>query len=212
MKNQFCRILTAMGLAVLVFTGALAFWARELPAVILSEPKEAVATVQAFLNELNRGELSQAGRMLYGQPNLDGKSEFENPVVAALWRAYTQSLQGCLTGSCYGAEDGLYQDVTITALDIQGILPLAECQYEALLPQRSLEQGNGAINLEDGTYRKEFVLSVLEEAVQSVLTQEPLTVSRTVSLPLVYREKQWWILPQSDLMDILAGGMAVRGD
>lgn len=210
-RRFFCGILAVLGLAMLAFTGALAFQARELPVVLLSEPVEARTTVWYFLDALNQGALAEAGQSIYGQPNLSENGEFDTQVAATMWRAYVQSLEGSLSGTCYATDAGLYQDVTISALDIQGILPSVEYQYEALLSQRSQEQGDAAINLEDGSYREEFVLSVLEEAVQSALNQEMPMVSHTVSLSLVYRENRWWILPQSGLMDILAGGMTVKG-
>lgn len=211
MNKRICRMLSCIGVALLLFTGALAFCARSLPVTLLSEPREAQRTVQLFLNALNRGEFSQAGHYLYGQPELEDAPEFENPVVAALWQQYVQSLQGQLSGGCYASDAGICQNVDIASLDIQGILPSVESQYEALLPQRSQERGDGAINLENGSYREEFVLSVLEEAVNAVLPQDAVTVTRTVSLTLVYREGQWWILPQGELMDVLAGGMTAKG-
>lgn len=202
------RVLTALGLVLVVFTGVLAFSARNLPATLLSEPREAEETVQTLVDALNQGDLSQVSLVLYGQSALEEQPDFDNPFLATIWERYLESLSCRVEGDLIASDSGLSQSVIMKALDIQGALPQVERRYTELLPLRSELEDAKTVYNDDGSYREEFVLSVLDEAAQEVLSQDCPTTSRKVTLTLVYRENRWWILPQEGLMDILAGGFA----
>lgn len=202
------RVLTALGLVLVIVTGVLAFSARSLPVTLLSEPREAEKTVQALVDALNQGNLAQVGLALYGQPTLEETPEFGNPFLTTVWERYLESLSCRAEGDCVASDSGLSQSVIMEALDIQGALPAVERRYQELLPLRSESEAAETVYNDDGSYREEFVLSVLDEAAREILSQDCPTISRNVTLTLVYRENRWWILPQEGLMDILAGGFA----
>lgn len=204
----FSRILTALGLALVVFTGALAFSARSLPVTLLSEPREAEETVQALVDALNQGDLAQVSLALYGQPTLEEQPDFDNPFLNTVWERYLESFSCRVEGDWVASDSGISQRIIMEALDIQGALPAVERRYQELLPLRSESEAAERVYNEDGSYREEFVLSVLDEAAREVLSQDCATTSRNVTLTLVYRENRWWILPQEGLMDILSGGFA----
>lgn len=206
--KHLSRVLTALGLALVIFTGILAFSARSFPVALLSEPRDAEQTVQALADALNQGSLSQASLVLYGQPALEEQPEFDNPFLATVWQQYLGSLNCRMDGACVASNSGLYQNITIEALDIQAALPEVERRYQALLPLRSESGAAGTVYNDDGSYQESFVLSVLDEAAREILSQDCTTTSRNVTLTLVYRENRWWILPQEGLMDILSGGFA----
>lgn len=202
------RIFTAAGLILVIFTGVLAFSARNLPAALLSEPREAEDAVQALVDALNQGDLSQASLVLYGQPALEETPDFDNPFLATVWAHYLESLRCQTEGDCVASDSGLSQEIRIDALDIPSALPKVELRYQVLLPLRSESGAAGTVYNDDGSYREDFVLSVLDEAAQEVFSQNCVIASRKVTLTLVYRENRWWILPQEGLMNILAGGFA----
>lgn len=204
----FSRILTALGLALVIFTGALAFSARSLPVTLLSEPREAEETVQALVDALNRGNLAQVSLALYGQPALEETPDFDNPFLTTVWERYLESFSCRVEGDWVASDSGISQSIIMEALDIQGALPAVERRYQELLPLRSESEAAETVYNDDGSYREEFVLSVLDEAAREVLSQDCPTTSRNVTLTLVYRENRWWILPQEGLMNILAGGFA----
>lgn len=202
------RVLTALGLVLVIVTGILAFSARSLPVTLLSEPREAEEAVQALVDALSQGNLAQVGLALYGQPTLEEQPDFDNPFLTTVWERYLDSL------SCRGEEDmvasnsGLSQSILVDTLDIPAVLPQIERRYQELLPLRSESEDSKTVYNDDGSYREEFVLSVLDEAAREILSQDCPTTSRKVTLTLVYRENRWWILPQEGLMDMLAGGFA----
>lgn len=206
--KAFSRVLTVLGLVLVLLTGALAFAARTLPVTLLSQPLEAEQAAQTLVDALNQGDLSQARLILYGQPALADHPEFDNPFLTTVWNVYLGSLECQLEGKCYASDSGLYQDLTVEALDIQSALPEVESHYLALLPLRAASEAAETVYNDDGSYRETFVLSVLDAAAQEVLDQGYTTTSRTIALTLVYREDSWWILPQEGLMDILSGGFA----
>lgn len=205
--KTFSRILTVLGLALVIVTGALAFSVRNLPVTVLAEPKEAEQTAQALVDALNQGSLSQAAELLYGIPALEDHPDFEEPYLNTLWACYLESLTCRLEGGCYAADSGLYQDICVEALDISAALPEIKSQYEALLPIRSQAEETENVYNEEGGYRESFVLSVLDEAAREVLSRDCATTMRRVRLALVFREDQWWVLPQEGLMDILSGSL-----
>lgn len=202
------RILTTLGLVLVVFTGVLAFSVRNHPATLLSEPREAEETVQALADAFNQGSLSQASLVLYGQPVLEDRPDFDNPFLTTVWTQYLERLSCQVEGDCYASDSGLSQTILMDTLDIQGALPKVERRYTELLPLRAQSEASETVYNADGSYREEFVLSVLDEAAREVFSQDCDTIRRRVTLTLVYREGRWWILPQEGLMDILAGGFA----
>lgn len=204
----FSRILTTLGLFLVVFTGALAFSARNHTVTLLSEPREAEETVQKLADALNQGDLSQVSLVLYGQPVLEGQPDFDNPFLTTVWERYLDSLTCRVEGDCVASDSGLSQSIIMDTLDIQGALPEVEHRYTELLPLRAQSDSADTVYNDDGSYREGFVLSVLDEAAREVLSQDCPTTSRNVTLTLVYRKNRWWVLPQDGLMDILAGGFA----
>lgn len=204
----FSRVLTILGLALVLFSGALAFTAREFPVTLLSQPTDAEETVQTLVDALNQGDLSQASLVLYGQPALEETPDFDSPFLATVWARYLESLCCRAEGGCIASDSGLSQRIIMDALDIQGALPKVERRYAELLPLRAQSEASETVYHDDGSYRENFVLSVLDEAAREVFSQDCDTLSRRVTLALVYREGRWWVLPQEGLMDILAGGFA----
>lgn len=202
------HVLTLLGLALVLLTGALAFAARELPVTLLSQPRQAEETVQVLVDALNQGNLSQARQVLYGQPALEDHPDFDNPFLTTVWDIYLESLSCQLEGACCASDSGLYQALSVEALDIQSVLPEVEQHYLALLPLQAASEKTETVYNDDGSYREAFVLSVLDAAAREVLDQDCATTRRTVTLTLVYREDSWWVLPQEGLMDILSGGFA----
>lgn len=202
------RVLTLLGLALVLFAGALAFAASGFSVTLLSQPREAEETVQALVVALNQGSLSQAGLTLYGEPSPEDRPSFDNAFLSTVWERYLESLTCQPLGGCYASDSGLYQDLYVEALDIQGALPEVERRYQALLSALSQSQDAKDVYNNDGSYREDFVLAVLDQAAQEVLSQDCATMRRTVTLTLVYRDGSWWILPQEGLMDILSGGFA----
>lgn len=204
--KTFSRILTVLGLALVLFAGILAFSARNLPATVLSEPREAEQTVQALADALNQGNFAQVGLLLYGTPALEDEPSFDNSFLSTVWEQYRSSLSCRLDGTCYVSGSGIYQDIFVEALDIQGALPEVEHRYQALLSELSQSEEAKTVYNDDGSYREDFVLSVLDRAAREVLSQDCASTELTVTLALVYRDSRWWILPQEGLMDILCGG------
>lgn len=200
------RILTALGLVLVVFTGVLAFSARNFSVTLLSDPQEAAEAVQTLADMLNQGDLTQAALVLYGQPALEVHPDFDNPFLTTVWERYLESLNCRIEGDCVASDSGLSQSILVEALDIQGTLPEIERRYQELLPLRSGAESAEMVYNDDGSYQESFVLSVLDEAAKEILSGDCATTSRRVMLTLVYRADRWWILPQEGLMDILSGG------
>lgn len=207
MKRTVSRVLTLLGAALLVATGILAFASRNAPVALPYVPEEAQYVVQAFADELNRGDLSALSSRIYGAPALAGEEDFDNPVLSAVWGAYVESLTWNFTGNWYASDAGICRDGVVTALDIRSALPEVESRYEALLPQRAQESRDEQVYAQDGGYHPDFVMEVLAEAAWAVLAEEPAQLRRAVTLTLVCRDGAWYIQHNGALLDVFSGSL-----
>ena len=58
---------------------------------------------------------------------------------------------------------------------------------------------------ENGVLRQELGESILRQAVELTLQEDHAFASYKITLELVYRNGQWWVMPSSSLTDIVAG-------
>lgn len=204
-KGIFGKLLAALGMAILVFTAALAFANRNAPVRLTQPPEEARECTQFLADAVNAGDLAAVGQLIYGQPTLEAQPELENAFYDAIWQKYLSSLQWSYESDCQATDSSLCREATVTSLDIATLLPLVQERYETLFPVLAEKKGPEAVYNEDHSYRQDFVMEVLLESLRQVLRKPMPQLTRNVTVHLVYREAQWWIQPDSALMDIFSG-------
>lgn len=197
-------------LAVLLLAAAvlLSFQSLDADTKLLGSADAADARAEALMEAICQGDYSAAGSMLYGQPELDTEGEASSEFSTLLWEAYVSSISYEFTGDCYTSGTGTARDVTITALDISGIMPPLKERYQALLKQRVLAADDDSVIYDDsGSYLEDFVMEVLCDAAAEVLAEGEYLTSRDITLTLVCQNGQWWVMPEQKLMNVLSGGM-----
>ena len=210
MKNKLiAAVFGIMGICLAVGTVFLSLSMRNAPVVMLSEARGARKCAELLLDAVCRGEYQNAEGLLLGSPDLGADREAKDAVGVLLWDAFTGSMEYTLEGDCYASENGIAQDVTITALDFASVTGVLKERSEALLTERvENAQDMSQVYDADNNYREEFVMEVLYDAAAQALQEDASTTTRELTLHLVYQQGQWWVKPDRALISAISGGTA----
>lgn len=172
----------------------------------MPQPSEAVTMcAERMLSRLCAGDFLGASACCLGNPKLEPRHQ--SPAEARLWEAFGDSLSFSLVGESYPTSEGAAQDVVLTGLDIPSVTEGLRQRVEELLPLRIEGAARMAeVYEEDLSYREEFLLSVLDEAVEAAIREEGEFARLPLSLRLVHRQGQWLILPEDTLLEAVCGG------
>ncbi len=198
-------LLAACAAALGIF---LAFSFLEADPVLLVTPEAAKAQAQAVLDAVCQGDYVSAAQGMYGTPDLGVDREAADTAGALIWDAFENSLSYTLEGACYATDSGVAQDVAITALDIDSVTANLRTRAQTLLEERVAAAADVSEVYEDsGEYREDVVMEVLYQAIQQALEEDAVTQTVTVPVSMIYSGGQWWVLPESDLLRAISGGM-----
>lgn len=185
-----------------------AFYQPDAHPVMLAQPRQAYARAEAFLAALEAGQLQQAREYLLGQPSLGADSAPQSAPGQVIWEGFVGSFSCSIPGVCYPTDDGVSLDVTITSLDLNSATASIGSRTQQLLQQR-LDNAQSMDELYDtsGNYLDSLLEQVLTQAAREALAQDGTLITRSITLSLVYRQGQWWILPQEDLLQAISYGL-----
>ena len=184
------------------------FYGPDAQPVMLVQPQQAYDRAEGFLSALEAGDLQLAGTFLLGQPSLGADHAAQDAPTQVIWDGFVESFSCQIPGTCYPSNSGVSLDLIITALDLDSTTASIGSRTEALIQER-LDNAQSMEELYDayGNYSQELLQEVLTQAARDALAQDGTTVTHNVTLSLVYREGQWWILPQADLMEAISYGL-----
>ena len=114
-------------------------------------------------------------------------------------------------GSCYATDTGLARDAVITALDVSTVTEAVGEYAHALLTQR-VETAEDMSELydEEDNFRQDLVDAIVLEAVDQAIRENGQTASFDVTLSLIQRDGQWWVVPDQALLQAISGGLTRR--
>ena len=174
---------------------------------MVQAPEEARQRALTLLDALCEGNYSEVSSQLYGQPELGLDKEPADEVGVLLWAALTESRSYEILRDCYATDSGIAMDVAVEGLDLQRILNDLRQQSQMLLEQRvSQAEDASEIYDENGEYREDFVMEVLENAVREVMAWDSENARWELTLQFVYDEGRWWIRPDEMLLSAISGG------
>lgn len=186
----------------------LAFSSMHASPVLLTPPEAAREQVEIVLDAVCAGDYAAAGREMYGTPDLGVDRDAADEVGILIWNAFVDSLSYELEGDCYATDSGVAQDVTITCLDIDSVTANLRERSQTLLEQRVANAEDTAeVYAEGGEYREDVVMAVLYEAAQQALEEDAAAETVQLQLNLVYSGEQWWVLPETGLLNVISGGL-----
>ena len=202
------KFLGILGAAVLTAGLYLSFTYMQASPVLVEQPMAAIEQADALLDAVCRADMSKAGSMFYGRPSLGVDRDPADAVGNLLWGAFVESLEYELVSQCYATDSGVALDVSITALDLDSVTSTMKERSQVKLEQRvAAAKDADDVYDENGDYREDFVMQVLYDSTVDALAQDARTTTKQVTLSLVYDDGQWWVMPESQLLDAISGGL-----
>lgn len=207
-KKLLSVIFIVVGIAAAVAAAGLGLSNKDSDPVLLSPPEEAKLQVVGMMDAVCAGDFVGASAFMKGQPDLGVNRDATDAVGVLIWNAFCDSITYELVGECYGTEEGLAQDLTITYLDITSVTAVLKERSQALLEQRVDEAEDlDDVYDEDLQYREDFVMGVLYDAAKAALEEDATTETKTVTVKMMYQNEKWWIIGDKDLLDAISGGV-----
>lgn len=208
MKKFLSGLFGLLGLCAAAAGIYLAFSNLNADPVLVTQPEAAREQVVTVLDAVCAGGYAAAGQEMYGTPDLGVDREAADEVGVLIWDAFVDSLSYELKGECYAVDDGVAQKVAISCLKIDSVTATLRERSQALLEQRVAEAEDTS-ELYDGTgeYREDLVMDVLRQAARQALAEDAVYETVQVQVNLVYKNGQWWVVPDTALLNVISGGM-----
>lgn len=204
---KYLSVFFAVMAAVLIAATAVAYGCfHQTPPMIQTPVEEAEVRAEELMEAICRGDYALAAESLYGNPELQWNGESASDLGALIWPVYCGSMSYEFSGPCYATGAGIFRDVTVTVLDIPALKPKIQGRFLQLMdPYLADAQYDSEAFDENGVLRQELGESILRQAVELTLQEEHVFASYKITLELVYRNGQWWVVPSRSLTDIVAG-------
>lgn len=193
--------------AAAVIAIVISFASLDSTPVLMEASEDALGTVDILMEAVSEGNYNEAGAVMYGMPDL-GVHEAADEVGQMVWDAFVSSISYELVGGFHATDSGLAQNVKITSLDMKGIAVNLGTYAEDLLTQRVEEaEDMSQVYDEENNYREDFVMSVLLDAAAMALEKDAEYIEQEITLNLVFKQGQWWVVPEQPLLSAISGGI-----
>ena len=208
LKKILGIILVLVGLIAAASGIFLSFAAMDAEPVLVSDPVEATQKVAEMMEAVVACDYEKASSLIYGNPSLGLEREPADAVGILLWNAFAKSRSYELKGGCTASNSGLAQQVVFTYLDMDSVTANLGDRAQALLMER-IEAAENIDEIYDinNEYREDVVMEVLENAVAEALEENVQNVSVELTVNLVFRNGQWWIVADNALLNAISGGV-----
>ena len=208
LKKILGVILVLVGLIAAASGIFMSFTAMNAEPVLVAEPVEATQKVAELMDAVVACDYEKASSLIYGNPALGLDREPADQVGVLLWNAFSKSQSYELKGGCTASNSGLAQQVVFTYLDMDSVTAKLGDQSQALLMER-IEAAENIDEIYDSNneYREDVVMEVLEDAVAEALKKDAQNVSVELTVNLVFRDGQWWIVADTALLNAISGGV-----
>ena len=161
-----------------------------------------------MLDALCEGDYETVTDCLYGSPVLGLDRLPQDAVGQMFWQALTDSYTYELRGDFHATDSGVAVNATISAMDISSVTVNLRERAQKLLEQRIAEaEDTSEIYDSNNEYKEDFVMGALYDAALAALEEDAGSVSWDVTLNLIYKDGQWWIMPEQTLLQAISGGV-----
>lgn len=204
----FAVMLGIVGLALMLGTVGLCLTSLDAPVKLQEVPREAVACAEELRQALDEGNLTAVEEKLYGQPSL-GVEEALTEEAAAVWELFRTGISCELTSDLYVSGSALAVDAVVTVPEIASITDTLQDHALTLMNQRIASATEMSELYDEGNnFRVELIEEVMAQAVETAFKEPPEMLTYETTWLLVFREGQWWAVPDQALMKALSGGLA----
>ena len=207
-KKLLSVIFVLVGIAAAAAAVNLSLSNKDADPVMLAPPEDAKLQVIGMMDAVCAGDFATASTFMQGQPDLGVDREATDPVGVLIWNALCDSMSYELVGDCYGTEEGLAQDLTVSYMDITSVTAVLKERAQAMLEKRVDEAEDlDEVYDENLQYREDFVMSVLYDAAVAALAEDATTTTTTLTVNMTYVNEVWWIIADRNLLDAISGGI-----
>lgn len=205
----FAGILGAIGTLLLVGSIGLCLFSLDAPAGTAEPPEAAVTCSETFSRALSQKDFSAVQGCIYGQPELDLSGVPEEELACMVWDLVQRNLEFSWKGDCYYRDAALCRDASVRYFSVESITKNLPSRAHALLTMQ-VEAATDMEQLYDegGEFRQDLLDQVMKSALTQACLEDAEAVTAEVTVQLVNRDGQWWILPDEALLTALAGGLA----
>lgn len=208
-KKILAGVLAIIGGAIALGTFCVTMSALHTAPIMLAQSAAAVERADLMMSAVCSGDYDLAGSMMYGSPTLGSAPEDGDEAVNMIWDAFIGSFRYEFQGDCYAVDSGVALDVRVTNLDISSVTGALRGYSQAFLNERVAQAEDiSEIYDEKNNYREDFVMEILRDATLRALQEDAKTQQQTITLHLVYDQDQWWIMPESALLNVLSGSVS----
>ena len=204
----FSGIFGVLGLGFTAMGLFLALHNMNAAPVLVEQPEAAGNRVNTMLEALCAGDYDTVSGCLYGEPDLGLDREAADPVGQLFWEALSDSYSYEICGDFHATASGVALDVVISAMDIDSVTVNLRQRAQQLLEER-IDQAEDTSEIydENNEFKEEFVMGALYDAARDALEQDAKEVSWEITLNLICKDGQWWIMPEQTLMQAVSGGI-----
>lgn len=205
-KKILAGVLAIIGVALALATFCVAMSALHTAPIMLAQSSAAMGRADLMMSAVCNGDYDAAGSMMYGSPSLGKAPDEDDVAVNMIWNAFIDSMSYEFPGECYAVDSGIALDVEITSLDISSVTDALREYSQSMLNERVADAEDiSEIYDEKNNYREDFVLDILKDATTLALERDAKNRTQRVTLHLIYDQNQWWILPETELLNALSG-------
>ena len=204
----FSGLFGLLGFSFAVLGIVLALTKTKAEPVLVGQPQAAMDRVQTMLDALCEGDYDTVTDCLYGTPDLGLDREPQNAVGRLFWQALTESYTYELRGDFHATDSGVAVNTTISALDLNSVTVNLRRRAQDLLEERIAQaEDTSEIYDSNNEYREDFVMGALYDAGLAALEEDAESLSWELTLNLIYKDGQWWIMPEQTLLQAISGGV-----
>ena len=200
----------ACGAAAILLAGCgirLGVTAPEKNPVLLKTDSSAELLCQKFAQCLDDGDFEGLSETFLGSPQISGGGTEE--LSQRIWESYVNSMNCRLEDGLYCTNQGLAQDITLEALDLEALGKQLQKRVPILLEARIAKAKDiGELYDSKNGYRQDVIDQVLLQALEEILSKNPATRETPLTLRLCRSEGQWYLQPEGELIRFLSGNMA----
>lgn len=201
-------LLGIAGVVLMVGSVGLALKSLDAPVKLAGVPQEAMECSEKLMEAVAEGDYQAAEGLLYGQPNLGVEGLPEDELGKKVWQKFLDSITYEFTSDCYATDSGISRDAVITTLDIYAAAPGLQERIQSEL-QRRVAEAEDMTQLydENNNFREEMVAEIYSQAVEEAVKENTPSVRHEITMNLIHRDGQWWVVPDQALLEAISGNM-----
>lgn len=183
----------------------LSFAARSTAPIVLEGSREALAAVQAMLEDVKTGDAEKISSHFVPGTDLKEYYQLQNPTANRLIAYVWDNLEAEILSDAYAESGALAVDLKIAAPDAAAMTQQMQKLAAPLLNAAVDEAVDvDAIMDENNQYRESFLQEVLLKAVDAAAAFAA-PKEQTVTVHVQCREGLWEILPEDGIINALSG-------